>query len=104
VSGCGSDYIAGLAGNDSLAAGSGMAVFGFAKSDGSVQDTIGNFQHGRDFISLIGYGITSKSQLTITQMTPNTTISTSPASSVNETITVTNTTAASFTNSDFIFG
>ena len=104
MGGSGSDYIAGLAGNDSLVAGSGTAVFGFAQVDGSGQDTLGNFQHGKDFIFLIGYGITNSNQLTINQVGTNTTISTSPASAVNETITVPNTSAASFTNSDFIFG
>jgi Ca2+-binding RTX toxin-like protein len=103
VGGSGSNYIAGLGGNDSLVAGSGTAVFGFASFDGSGQATLGNFQHGRDFIYLIGYGISNITQLTINQVGPNTTISTSPTSPVNEIITLPNTTASTFTNSDFIF-
>jgi Ca2+-binding RTX toxin-like protein len=104
VAGGGADYLAGQSGNDSLVGGSGGDAFAFAAADGDGSDTVGNYHQGSDVLVVNGYGISSPSQLSISQSNADAVISTSPASAVNEVITLTSFTASNLNNGDFLFG
>jgi Ca2+-binding RTX toxin-like protein len=97
--GGGNDYINGSTGNDTLTGGAGGDTFVFNSGDGL--DTITDFAHGSDIISLHGYGVTTFAALQpfMSQAGSDTFISFDPQNQ----ITLHNVIMSQLTAGDFLF-
>jgi Ca2+-binding RTX toxin-like protein len=97
--GDGNDTLNGRTGNDTLTGGAGADTFMFQSGDGV--DTVTDFTHGTDVVSLHGYGFSDFATLQtfISQSGPDTVIDIDS----NDIITLKGVTASTLTASDFVF-
>jgi Ca2+-binding RTX toxin-like protein len=95
IGGAGSDSIDGSADNDTLTGGGGNDIFRFGSHWGN--DTITDFTHGQDVLDMTGVaGLTSMSQLTITNTAQGASITFGADSILLQGITAGNLTASDF--------
>ncbi len=95
----GANTLTGLEGDDILTGGQGNDTFVFLSSDSSDNDTVTDFQNGRDLLDVSGFGFLDIGDVDVQQVGADTVLSLD----ANNTVTLNNVNANLIDDQDFIF-